>query len=81
LFLYLERERLTVREAWFRHAYQDRWLARSAVAFAPHGNTPMGFGLAAVDAGTQGAIDFATAHAAVNSSETAVRATAKDQAR
>jgi hypothetical protein len=48
-------------ELWFHHAKEDRWIAGAAVGFLPGAHTPMGFGLAAVEAGTPGAISLAEA--------------------
>ncbi|MFO1032114.1 MAG: hypothetical protein U1F60_13635 [Planctomycetota bacterium] len=57
LFLYVEEHKPPVHGIWFRHHREPRWLAADRVAFAPVDKTPMGFGLAAVDVGTPGAID------------------------
>jgi hypothetical protein len=35
---------------YFHHSSEDRWLTRDEVRFAPAAHTPMGYGLAAVDA-------------------------------
>jgi hypothetical protein len=64
LFQYLDAVRPEVHEAWFHHRRDDRWLPLSAVAFAAVGSSPMGYGLAAVDPGSAGAIDVAAAQAA-----------------
>ena len=53
------------RGLWFHHAREERWLDASQVAFEPREPTPMGFGLAAVDAGTPGALSLAEARARV----------------
>ena len=58
LFLFVEHERPDVHAIWFRHRDEARWVAADHVAFAAASPTPMGFGLAAVDAGTPGAIVF-----------------------
>ena len=58
LFLYVEEHQPDVHSAYFRDHRSDRWIARESVAFVPLEKTPMGFGLAAVDAGTPGAIGF-----------------------
>jgi hypothetical protein len=63
LFLYLEQERPAVHAIWFRHYREARWLPADGVAFARVDVSPMGFGLAAVDPGTPGALDFAAAKA------------------
>ena len=55
-FLLLEQRDVNVHALYFRHHREDRWLPAERTAFAPVAVSPMGFGLAAVDAGTQGAI-------------------------
>lgn len=42
--------------AWFHHVREDRWLPLEAVAFEPAEDTPMGFGIGAVDPGAPGAM-------------------------
>jgi copper chaperone NosL len=54
-----------VRELWFHHLREDRWLDAEQVAFAPTEPTPMGYGLGAVDAGSPGALSLAEAQARV----------------
>lgn len=56
LLLYRHDRRPDVHAVWFRHRSEDRWLSAEEVAFAPAPDTPMGFGIAAVDRGTEGAI-------------------------
>jgi copper chaperone NosL len=53
--LLLERARLRrpVRAAWFHDSAGEGWLAEREVAFARGYPTPMGYGLAAVRAGSQ----------------------------
>jgi hypothetical protein len=46
---------------YFHHRHDDRWLPRSAVAFVWEATSPMGGGLAAVDPGTAGALDYGQA--------------------
>jgi hypothetical protein len=53
---------------YFHHSREDRWLKAPAVAFARGDDTPMGFGLRAVDPGSAGAIDYAAAARAVRTS-------------
>lgn len=53
---YLEDRAPAIHRLWFHHAHADRWLPASDVAFTTGGDTPMGFGLLAVDRGTPGAI-------------------------
>jgi copper chaperone NosL len=50
-----------VRALWFRHYREERWLSGDEVAFVPGERTPMGYGLAAVAAGTPGALTLAQA--------------------
>jgi len=54
--LWLESHPTGVHEAWFHHRSEDRWLALSEVGFERAQPTPMGYGLAAVDARTPGAL-------------------------
>jgi copper chaperone NosL len=53
------------RALWFHHVREERWLDAAHVAFEPAERTPMGYGLAAVDAGTPGALSLAQAQARV----------------
>lgn len=53
-----ERRREGVRAIWFRDARGDRWLPAEATAFVPAAPTPMGYGFAAVAAGTPGGLDL-----------------------
>jgi copper chaperone NosL len=43
---------------WFHHVREDRWLDAASVAFEPASDSPMGFGLGAVDAGAPGALSL-----------------------
>ena len=54
-----------VRALWFHHVREDRWLDGAHVAFEDAGQTPMGYGLGAVDAGTAGAVSLDEARARV----------------
>jgi copper chaperone NosL len=65
VFELLDAEPLDVHAIWFRDHREDRWLARDGVAFAAVEPTPMGYGLAAVPAGTPGALSVEQAHAKV----------------
>ncbi len=58
---YIDERRPTVHRLWFHHGTADRWLTDVEVAFTTGATTPMGFGLLAVDRGSPGAIDLATA--------------------
>ncbi len=57
VFLWIEEQRPQLRSVWFRHHDESRWIARDRVGFVPADKTPMGFGLAAVDATAPGAMD------------------------
>ncbi len=59
-----QRERRT-REIWFHHLREERWIPGDRVAFEPVSRTPMGYGLGAVDAGTEGALDLEAARGRV----------------
>jgi hypothetical protein len=61
LFLWVDEHAPEVHASWFRHWQEPRWIAGDTAAFVATEPTPMGFGLAAVDAGTPGAIDVAAA--------------------
>ena len=56
LFEYVAQNRPTVHAIWFHHRHETRWLAADRAAFVDAPTTPMGFGIAAVDAGTAGAM-------------------------
>jgi hypothetical protein len=65
LLVWLEQVREPPRAVWLRAYHQDRWLSCDAAAFIDVGETPMGFGLGAVERGTQGAIGWEEAAARV----------------
>jgi hypothetical protein len=48
-------------ETWFHHLREERWIAGDRVAFERVAETPMGYGLGAVDAGSEGALDLPAA--------------------
>lgn len=50
------KHRLGEHAAWFHHLREARWIAEERVAFVPVAESPMGYGLGAVDAGEPGAI-------------------------
>jgi copper chaperone NosL len=50
-----------VRALWFHHHREDRWLDGEHVGFLEVGQSPMGYGLAAVEVGTPGALSLAQA--------------------
>jgi copper chaperone NosL len=54
-----------IHRLWFHHGHDQRWLTAEKVGFAVGGNTPMGFGLVAVDLSTPGALDITAAQAHV----------------
>lgn len=58
LFHFLAEQQPDVHSLFFHHRSEDRWLVRDKVAFQTADKTPMGFGFAAVDGGTRGAIGF-----------------------
>jgi hypothetical protein len=58
MFHYLAEQHPDLHSAFFHHRTENRWVALDKVAFLPADKTPMGFGLAAVDGGTAGAIGF-----------------------
>ena len=55
----------SVHALWFHHVREDRWLDAAHVAFEEAERAPMGYGLGAVDAGTQGALSLDQARARV----------------
>jgi hypothetical protein len=67
----LEREKPKTRAIYFHHLRESRWLKAPAVAFITVPNSPMGHNLAAVDAGTAGALSFAEARARVRATDPA----------
>jgi hypothetical protein len=53
--------RPAVHARWFHHLREERWLSGDEVAFAEVAQTPMGYGLGAVEAGTPGALSLEAA--------------------
>lgn len=51
LLLQLAEETRPVRAVWLHHAEAERWIPRERAAFVRVASSPMGFGLAAVEAG------------------------------
>lgn len=49
------------RAVWYHHAREERWLRASEAAFLAVGESPMGFGIAAVDRGEPGSFEPAEA--------------------
>ncbi len=62
---YVAEHHPAVHRLWFRDARGDRWLTAGDARFLPGATTPMGYGLAAVDATTPGGITMAEARARV----------------
>lgn len=56
LLLWQARHDAAVHATWFHHLVEERWIPGEAVAFVEASPTPMGYGLGAVDAGTEGAL-------------------------
>jgi copper chaperone NosL len=54
-----------VSELWFHHHADERWLPGDGVAFVRVARSPMGYGLAAVAAGTPDALSLDAARAQV----------------
>lgn len=78
LLEYVAAEHPDVHAMWFHHRTDERWLPATAVAFAVTPTSPMGYGLAAVDPGTPGAVDLATARARLAASGANAAAAAKE---
>jgi len=57
LFLFVEEHHPAVHGIWFRHHTDPRWVAADKAGFVAVDKTPMGFGIAAVDANAPGAIE------------------------
>ena len=47
---------------WYHHVHEDRWLRESETAFVPVPDSPMGFEIGAVAAGSPGSFDAAEAY-------------------
>jgi copper chaperone NosL len=65
LMTYVGAHHPAIHRMWFRDSRADRWLAADDARFVRGAPTPMGFGFAAVDRATPGAITLADAEAAV----------------
>lgn len=61
LMRYLDERAPAVHRIWFHDRSEARWLGADEVGFVPGATTPMGFGLAATDRSTAGAMPFADA--------------------
>ena len=65
LMTYVEQHHPAIHRIWFHDRAADRWLSAAAVGFVPGATTPMGFGLAATDRTTPGALSLDQARARV----------------
>lgn len=61
----------TVHAVYFHHKSEDRWLSRAEVGFVEAVPSPMGFGIAAVDAVTPGSMTWPQAIAHVRAAPSA----------
>ncbi len=66
LFTYMQRLQAPVHAVYFRHVSEDRWIPMAAAAFRSASETPMDYGLGAVDSGAPGAMSLAEARARVD---------------
>jgi copper chaperone NosL len=71
LLAYVAEHGGSARRIWFHHSKEDRWIPGERVAFVRVSPTPMGYGLAAVDAGTPGALSLEEAETVVASRDAA----------
>lgn len=55
-----------VHARWFHHHGEERWIEGAQVAFLPVPRSPMGYGLAATDAGVAGALSLEEARERVH---------------
>ncbi len=69
LFSFRAKDQSPVHATYFHHYRQDRWLTPAEAGFVPVMPTPMGFGLAAVDAATPDALSEDQAAARVRAKE------------
>jgi copper chaperone NosL len=65
LLLYMAERKPSVRASWVRDSQRDRWLPLAEARFVRVPWSPMGFGVAAVDAGTPGSLSIDEARAEV----------------
>ena len=56
LMTYLDQHAVAIHRLWFHDRASERWLGADAAGFVPGATTPMGFGLAATDRTTPGAL-------------------------
>lgn len=61
LFAYERDAHPKTHEVWFHHLREDRWMRASETGFIPVAESPMGFGLGAVDASVPKAMSSAEA--------------------
>ena len=73
LFSWLGAHGDPVHATWLHHRTDDRWLSRDQVKFVEASPTPMGFGLAAVDASTRLAMGWDQAAAKVHATQGSAR--------
>jgi hypothetical protein len=74
LLRYRQEHAPAVRAAWFHHLREDRWIPESNVAFVRVPETPMNFGLGAVESGAPGSISLSDAEARVRERAAAIGA-------
>ena len=60
-FLYQQGAAPELHAMWFHHLREDRWLPLAEVGFVPADDTPMGFGIGAVDPTEVGAMGIEAA--------------------
>lgn len=61
LLLFEAESREPAHGVWLHHRHEDRWLSREQAGFTAAEPTPMGYGLAAVDADESGALGWEAA--------------------
>jgi copper chaperone NosL len=71
LLRFLDERRPAVHRLWFHRHDGDGWLGPDEVAFRREAQTPMGYGLAAVERGAPGALDLEAARAWVRARDAA----------
>ena len=70
LLRYVARHKPRLRESYFHHVKEERWLSQAQVGFLPASPSPMGYGLGAVPRQTPGALHYEQAMARVLKRET-----------
>jgi hypothetical protein len=61
---------IPVREVWYHHVREDRWLAEAHASFVAVPDSPMGFGIGVVDQGSVESFDRSEAERRVGLHET-----------